>query len=232
MPFHLLPTRREASLFCLRPEGRRRRSGLGSGVPRDPFSAAEPGLARPEGHVRFGSRLRTPPRRSLPLRGGAWCLDVLPFPSRRGWCSELGFRPPFPREGWLPPLPEAACAEAPKSPFALGLQRRIRPTWVSSLIAVASNRSLAVPSAEAGGSPWPSRLLPQHRGVGFTVTTEVGRARASQQAGTGAWGGRHRGAEAAGRSPWPPWLPDPKTLLPRPWFPVSVGNRGCLRRSG
>jgi len=184
---HLLPACREASLGCLRPEGRGRSTGVGSGLPRELVSAAKPGLARPEGCVCLGSRLRC---FSEEKRGASTCCRCRP----EGWRGERGFcRPPrgevdaaFARDrgrGFCrPPRGEVDAA------FAFGLQRRIRPTSASSLHRRrVEPEGLAVPPAEAGGSSGSCPVAhPATEVVEPTVAAEAGRVRASRQAGTGA----------------------------------------------
>jgi hypothetical protein len=184
---HLLPACREASLGCLRPEGRGRSTGVGSGLPKELVSAAKPGLARPEGCVCLGSRLRC---FSEEKRGASTCCRCRP----EGWRGERGFcRPPrgevdaaFARgrgRGFCrPPRGEVDAA------FAFGLQRRIRPTSASSLHRRrVEPEGLAVPPAEAGGSSGPCPVThPATEVVGPTIAAEAGQAKASRQAGTGA----------------------------------------------
>jgi hypothetical protein len=170
------------------------------------------------------------------LRGGAWRIDLLPLPPR-GVAQRARALPPSPRGGWRRLCSRPPARVLPPSPR--GGWRRLC-LWPAAqdqaFLGIVSpsprrrTRGPGVPPAEAGSRPCPVAHPPPrwwgHRrrrgGSGESVP-----ASRDRRGLAGAEAPRPR-AEALGRLGFGVRRP----FCRGPWSPVSVGSRGCLRRSG
>ena len=177
------------------------------------------GSRAPKGASAWARGFGASPRRSVALRraavaaprGGAASAGFVALPEGRLTpplleAAGAGFVA-LPEGRLTPPLPLVCSAGSGLPRHRLSIagasnQRAWRSRQPKLVVPPGRARSLTPPPRWWGPPSPPKRVGREHPG-------KPGPARV----------GRHRSAATAGRSPWPPWLPGPETLLLRPMAP-------------